>query len=82
MRNDEQRLSQMKKDYDALKVELGVTTNEYNKLKTELKDQYGVKSLKEVEKLLGTLNVDLELLEKKRDAKFTFIEEQLQKYRK
>ena len=82
MRNDEQRLSQMKKDYDALKVELGVTANEYNKLKTELKDQYGVKSLKEVEKLLGTLNVDLELLEKKRDAKFTFIEEQLQKYRK
>ena len=82
MRNDEQRLTQMKRDYDNLKVELGVVTNEYDKLKGELKEQHGVKSLKEVEKLLGTLNVELELLQKKRDEKFNFIEGQLQKYRR
>ena len=79
---DEQRLTQMKKDYDALKVELGVTTNEFNKLKAELKDQYGIKSLKEAEKLLEKLDKESIELQKKRDIKFTFIEEQLQKYRR
>ena len=79
---DEQRLTQMKKDYDALKVELGVTTNEFNKLKAELKDQYGIKSLKEAEKLLEKLDKEFIELQKKRDTKFTFIEEQLQKYRR
>ena len=79
---DEQRLTQMKKDYDTLKVELGVTTNEFNKLKAELKDQYGIKSLKEAEKLLEKLDKEFIELQKKRDTKFTFIEEQLQKYRR
>ena len=79
---DEQRISQMKKDYDALKVELGVTVNEFNKLKVELKDQYGVKSLKEVEKLLEKYDVELTDLQNKRDTKFAFIEQQLQKYRR
>ena len=79
---DEVRLSQMKKEYDALKVEHGVVIKEYETLKAELKKSEGVKSLKEAEKLLNSLTNELNELGSKRDEKMEFIESQLQKYRR
>jgi predicted nucleic acid-binding Zn-ribbon protein len=80
--NDEQRIAKLKKDYEALKVEHGVASNELATLKKELQKIEGVKSLKELQKLLEKLEKDLVTLEKKRDNKFEYIENQLMQYKR
>jgi len=79
---DEQRLSSVKKEFDALKVELGVVTNQYNSIRKELKEQYGVKNLKEVEKLIDDLEAKLAVSKKEKDRRFASIESKLQEYRR
>jgi len=78
---NEIKIAQVKRDFDALKVELGVVSNQFTQLKQELRTQYKVKSLKEVTKLLDKLEVETADLEQKRNEKFEYIEEQLKKYR-
>jgi hypothetical protein len=79
---NEQRLAQMRKEFDALKLELGIAVNERDKLKAELKGKYGIRSTKEIEKMSQKLEAELSALEKKRDAKFDHIESRLQEYRR
>jgi len=80
--NDTQRLTQMKKEYDALKVEHGVAVNEYNKLKKQLLEEEGVKNLKDIDALLVKLNKELEKLETRKDEQFNQISSKLQEFKR
>ena len=79
---DEQRLTQMKREFDALKIELGVLSNERDKIKKELKTNYKIVNSKEVTKLISSLEEKLAEMIEKRDALYDHIELKLKEYRR
>ena len=79
---DEQRLSIIKKELDALKVSQGVFTEQYNAIKKDVKDRFGVKTLKEAETLLKELQKKQAINNTRKNLKFEEVENKLKEYRR
>jgi hypothetical protein len=79
---DETKFANMKSEFDSIKIELGITINERNKIQQELKEKYQVKSSKEIIKLQEKMAIELEALRKKKEDLFNHIDFRLNEFRR
>lgn len=82
MNPDEKRLANIKENLESYKIELGVATKELKNLEKELFEKYDISSVKDVEKHLERLDVELKELKEKKELKFNSIESKLKTYRR
>jgi hypothetical protein len=82
MNPDEKRLANIKENLESYKIELGVATKELKNLEKELFEKYDISSVKDVEKYLKDLDVELKELKEKKELKFNSIESKLKTYRR
>jgi len=79
--NDDQRLIEIKEQYDIIKIELGVAEKELLNLQNKLKKDYGIDDITTAEAYLNDISQELQDLKEKREHRFKVIEQKLKTYR-
>ncbi len=76
----EQKLKEMKSKLEEVNTQLAIKKSEESKLKIDIDNKYGIKTVGQAEKRLGVIDKKLEDLESKKDVLIKKAEEKLNEY--